>query len=135
MLLHEHPDGLTRDDIWFVLREAWLDTDCYRAYEKHLADNSSPPELYGAHLRGRSVAPQDSDLFKERAQKWAILITLRDMTRHGSAFRDGVRWRAGSQVRREEVKAELWTALNDRRLDRDRAREVIQHAYDYLSGR
>ena len=36
MLLYEHPEGMTVDDVHNQLRDGWLYTDDYRAYQQRL---------------------------------------------------------------------------------------------------
>jgi hypothetical protein len=167
MLLHDHPDGMTLDEIHGVLAEGWLETDCYRAYEQHLSKHRKslterPPRS--------TIGPRDaygSEQFKKRAKRWAITGVLHSMRSNRVVRRDGDRWFKGERapritiheskpryvthdwaaerrnayrastdaaVRREEIKAELFTALSDGRL-KGKSREVVQHAYDYLCGR
>jgi hypothetical protein len=168
MLLHDHPAGMTLDEIHAELAQGWLETDYYRAYQQHLQVAADRP--HGSQLQrgGRPRAEYGSELFKERAQRWAIRRTLQGMAaqRRRSARHVDGRWYTGerapritvhesrpryithdwaaerrdahrtdtaNRVRREQIKAELFTALTDGRL-KGRTREVIQHAYDYLSG-
>lgn len=166
MLLHDHPDGMTLDEIHAVMAEGWLETDYYRAYEQYLTKQRK--SYSHAASRTRIKAEYGSDDFKHRAQRWALASMLNSMrtAKRRNARREGDRWFKGERapritvhetkpryvthdwaaerrnayrasttatVRREEVKAELWTALSDGRI-RGRTREVIQHAYDYLSG-
>jgi hypothetical protein len=164
ILLHEHPDGMTRDGIWAVLREGWLETDYYRAYEQFLKgykEKRTPSKLKS---RGRPRAEYGSDLFKERAQKWAISKTLASMTYLGTALHRGDYWHAGRSPHVMVPKTELHRVPMDASAQRSahqadttahvrreqvkaelfaalrdgrvkgRSREVIQHAYDYLAG-
>lgn len=170
ILLHDHPAGMTVDEIHAVLAEGWLETDYYRAYEQARQDYTVAHRAPGKQYKPRPRPPYGSDEFKRRAQRWAIGKALNTMKRQradGAAARlEAGRWFKGERapritiheskpryvthdwaaerrnayrastdaaVRREEIKAELWTALSDGRL-KGRNREVIQHAYDYLSG-
>jgi hypothetical protein len=153
MLLAEHPAGMTMDDLHGALREGWAATDAYRAYQNRLkaVPQASPP-AYG------------SDEFKRRAQRWWISKRLSEMRRSGTARSEDGRWFTGERaprvrapgrryapldpatqraqdraataafVRRERVKAELLTGLNGKP-GKDRLRELVQLAYDCLSGR
>ncbi|HUK69051.1 MAG TPA: hypothetical protein VLW50_09930 [Streptosporangiaceae bacterium] len=198
MLLDEHPEGMTLDEIHAVLREGWLETDYYRAYEQYIATRqvynqaasrrkldggergtiNGRSEVYNqaASRRklksgGRPAAPYGSDLFKSRAQQWAISKTLNLMkhAKHRTARRCGDKWYKGERapritvydstprphyithdwaserraayqaatsadVRREELKAELFKAIASKSLTVRRAREVLQLAYDHLCG-
>jgi hypothetical protein len=153
MLLAEHPAGMTIDDLHSALRDGWAATDAYRAYLNRLkvVPQASPP-AYG------------SGEFKRRAQRWWISNRLTEMRRAGTARREGGRWFTGERaprvrapghryaaldparqrandeaamaghIRREQVKAELLAGLNGKP-GKDRLRELVQLAYDYLSGR
>ncbi len=160
MLLHDHPEGLTLDEIHGALREGWLETDYYRAYEQHVGIHRGPRSQQFGTLE-----------FKRRAQRWAIGQVLKTMSKHRT---DGVaarrvddRWFKGERapritvhesrpryvthdwaaerraayradtadrVRREEFKTRLFAALSDGRL-KGKTRELIQDTYDYLCGR
>jgi hypothetical protein len=159
MLLHDHPAGMTLDDIHAEMAEGWLETDYYRAYAQHRQTENLTEVPYG------------SGSFKAKAQRWAISGVLSSMVRNRTARHEGrgrnSRWFKGERapritiheskpryithdwaaerrnayrastsaaVHREEIKAELFTALSDGRL-KGKTREVVQHAYDYLSGR
>lgn len=153
MLLDEHPDGLTFDEI-HKATAIGFGTDAYRAYAARLrtVPPASPPPEYG------------SDEHKRRAQRWWISGRLTSMRRAGTARREGDRWFSGERsprvqgtgrryepldataqrsriraanaahVRREQVKAELWRALNGKP-GKDKLRELVQLAYDHLCGR
>jgi hypothetical protein len=155
---------MTLPEIHDYLREGWLETDAYRAYEqwrtrRRVSGESGNP-------------PYGSPDFRERARHWWIRGQLQDMLKLRTARREGAgaeaRWFAGDRaprllvacpvhghhlapldavaqakadntvraghIRREQVKAELLEGLNDRRLSQDRARELIQLAYNYISG-
>jgi hypothetical protein len=100
ILLDEHPEGLTLDEIHGALAEGWLDTDYYRAYEQHLAKaRKSRSEIPSGH----AIGPRDaygSEKFRARAQRWAISGILKTM-RHNRATRyDGHRWFKGERAPR-----------------------------------
>ena len=97
-LLSREPAGMTRDQVWEQLREGWLDTDAYRAYENQRR------HARGKHVHKstceRVVEPYGTDRFKASAQKWYIDARLRSMGQAGTARRDGGRWYAtGKQPR------------------------------------
>lgn len=172
-LLHEHPGGMTLDEIHEAVCGGWMETDAYRAYARDLDEKRARRRNQGGqhnpsagHLDAaqRRRLEYGSDLFKERAQRWWISKALTHMRKADTARRDGDRWFVGHRaprvraqrgtyalfdpaesravlttttrehVRREQVKAQLLAGLNDKRI-RGRSRELIQLAYDHLSGR
>ena len=82
-LLTEHPEGMTRNELHAELREGWLDTDAYRAFEHHLAMNRKV--VYKSHP-GRQLS-YGSDEFKISAQRWWIYRKLTNMESRGTARR------------------------------------------------
>lgn len=97
-LLHEHPEGMTRDEIHEVMREGWRDTDAYRDYATYLESSRA--------RRARVLHPDDSGCrtprsggsgryefgtpeFKAAAQRWFISYRLGHMLRLGSVRREG----------------------------------------------
>lgn len=163
LLLSEHPDGMTLDDLHAEMREGWLDTDAYRAYEQH--------RQYRAHyyLKAKAVRPEKitkrkakaipeygSDEFKRQAQRWWISGRLDKMQRFKTVRRDGDRWHATAKkplvpldaaakrqhdhadtqahIRREELKAEISGLLADKRTSA-RVRPVLEDVLAYLRGR
>jgi hypothetical protein len=153
LLLRDHPEGMTRDDIHTELAEGWLDTDAYRAYD-HLYQGPRP-------TNGRRPE-YGSELFKERAQKWAISKSLGAMKRLHTAKRSDGLWFAGrpprvtktpdrtayvplthiidsqahanrAQVARENLKAICRAALEDKRNSKGH-RTLAQEVLDYLTG-
>lgn len=164
-LLTERPEGMTRDELHAELREGWLDTDAYRAYEHNLIRDrksvdqrrSGPPISYG------------SDKFKARAQRWWIYRKLTDMESCGTARRvQGTKlWQAGRpphvhtftsqtkgtfvpldvEAKRKREHAATQDNIRREELKADllayladkrvkgRARELAQRSYNYMSGR
>jgi hypothetical protein len=94
MLLAAHPDGMTLDEIHTEMRDGWMYTDAYRAYEQHLARDraysssrrQSPTKIKRKHLE------YGTDDFKRRAQRWWILVKLHAMAKHGNSRRQGDCW-------------------------------------------
>ncbi len=164
MMLDEHPEGLSRSAIFVALHKGWLDTDYYRAYEQYLAEQRKSyshvvPRRrikveYGSDefkmraqrwaisrtlgsMKKLGTVHRDGDLWRKgkRAPRITVQESKPRYVTHDWAAerRNAYRASTNAAVRREEIKAELWTALSDGRL-KGRARQVIQHAYDYLSG-
>ncbi|HEY5985227.1 MAG TPA: hypothetical protein VIV12_02415 [Streptosporangiaceae bacterium] len=147
LLLRDHPEGMTRNEIWGDLRDGWLDTDAYRSYQQTLTADKI---IYG------------TDDFKSRAQRWAISRSLAAMKWLGTARRDGERWfaarppKAGAtadrvslvpldqiansrdranrdMVAREHLKAKCRAALEDGRTSKGH-RALATEVLAYLSG-
>jgi hypothetical protein len=100
-LLHENPDGLTREQIHDALREEWVDTDAYRAYERHLTGRNRRHRVAKQHpsavqhddvAKQGPHAAQHSSEFRRRAQRWFIGDKLVHMRQSGSARREGDLW-------------------------------------------
>jgi hypothetical protein len=153
-LLYDRPEGMTRDEIWEELREGWLETDAYRAYHQHRL-SSSPRVEYGspayreraqkwwiaqslAHMKHRGSARREGDRGDSR---WFAARPPRIVTDHGYSSLDVPAQRAAhrastqAHLRREHVKGQLLEGLNDRRTSKERLRELVQLAFDHLSGR
>jgi hypothetical protein len=85
MLLAVHPEGMTLDEIHAEMRDGWMYTDAYRAYEKHLANDRAysvtrkPSEKPNRRPRLEYGSPQ----FKRRAQRWWIRTRLAAMLKDG----------------------------------------------------
>jgi hypothetical protein len=156
LLLHDHPEGMTRDQIHERLAEGWLETDAYRMYQLKLeAERKSGP------TRGRLVQIYGTAEFKARAQRWYIGYCLKHMARR-TARLDSGRWFANepplaakpadrlslvpltqivdsrkranrSQVARENLKVLCRAALQDKRNSKGH-RTLAQEVLDYLSG-
>jgi hypothetical protein len=107
-LLHEHPDGMTIDEIHDGLRDGWMATDVYRAYARSReTDRARARKFYADKTGGARPRTQQTrghleygtPAFKEAAQRRAISRSLQDMKRLGSARRVGTgsatRWFAG----------------------------------------
>jgi hypothetical protein len=99
MLLTEHPEGMTRDEVHAELKDGWLDTDAYRAYEQHIIKGRKSLHQGG---RGGEIG-YGSDKFKLRAQRWWIASRLAHMKQCSTARSDGdrghKRWFAGRPPR------------------------------------
>jgi hypothetical protein len=161
VFLYNHPEGITLDDAHEELRDGWLYTDDYRAYQQDLerqrhsiqrARKGPPPVVYG------------TEEFKRRAQRWAIRAALRSMVRHGTAHRKDDRWYIGGRgpliatirnglvaldpatrqaeekvdrerhIRRETLRAEARQLADDKR-NSLRMREFARRVESYLAGR
>lgn len=114
-LLVEHPQGITLAELHDTLRDGWLETDAYRAYEQHLNDIRLPATVQattvaGEHKRRRpppKVGQYGTPNFKEAAQRWWIRGKLQGMRSTGTARREGqgqvARWYAGERTPRVMV--------------------------------
>jgi len=107
-LLHEHPDGMTIDEIHDELRDGWMATDVYRSYAQYLETARVRSKKFYAEQRGdarrTTQKPRDrleygTAAFKQAAQRWGIARSLQAMKRCGTARREGTgagaRWFAG----------------------------------------
>jgi hypothetical protein len=109
MALHDHPEGLTVDELHDLMREGWLETDYYRAYEQYLAKTRLYYQLRSPSRVKRANAPEPepygSGEFKRRAQRWAISKTLSTMRskEQRTVRRDGDRWYKGERAPRITV--------------------------------
>jgi hypothetical protein len=162
-LLTEHPAGMTVDDLHAELRDGWLDTDAYRAYEQYRKQ-----KVYSQKRSDyRPTSEYGSDEFKRRAQRWWIRGRLGSMQGAKTAIRAEGRWYATNKVprgwvpcvvrgghlvplnvqakrahdhadtrqhvRREELKARI---LDDLKTVRSpHVRETLNLLYNYLCGR
>jgi hypothetical protein len=106
MLLAARPEGMTLDEIHAAMRDGWMYTDAYRAYEKYIVHDRA----YSAHHRGyrgpnkRQRLEYGSPEFKRRAQRWWIRRKLDKMAaRSQTAIRDGDRFFAGKPPKVAEV--------------------------------
>jgi hypothetical protein len=103
LLLKDHPEGMTRDQIHAELRVAgWLDTDVYRSYQQELTysryHRSLEKGLVGDQMPSNLLLNDDqehpinyleygSEEFKLRAQLWWIRKKLQDMARTKRVYR------------------------------------------------
>jgi hypothetical protein len=107
-LLYEHPDGMTVEEIHDGLRDGWMATDVYRAYEQNRETDRVRARKFYVEKRGsaprrtrktRDRPEYGTPAFKEAAQRWAINRSLLSMKRGGTARREGTgpeaRWFAG----------------------------------------
>jgi hypothetical protein len=157
-LLYDNPQGMTSDQIHDALRDDWADTDTYRMYLRHIKDSRSRQGVTGTSNRALEYGTPD---FMERARRYRIWVCLGHMLPNRTARREGrgkdavyfagersprvpmhvqkVREIAKStneaHVRREEIKVLLLEGINDKRISRRDAQEIMQRTYDYLSGR
>lgn len=141
-LLHEHPDGLTRDQIHDALREQWVETDAYRAYRHNLAKRRAlyREEAGAGRESSNHVLYQqatDAGRERERAQRWFIGDRLHKMRTSGSARREGGLWFVGHRPPRvqgrkstyvpfdpEESKAVLVSTTNEH-INRENAKAEL----------
>lgn len=108
MLLDEHPEGMARDEIHAVLRDGWLETDAYRAYDRWLVINRKPyaqaPSERKVELLARGSGQYGTDDFKRRAQLWWLGKMLTQMVGDGTVRREGPhgksRWYVGHRAPR-----------------------------------
>jgi hypothetical protein len=148
-LLYDNPQGMTAYQIHESLRNEWINSDTYRAYQEYRRRSKLKEMEYG------------TSKFMERAERWKIKGALNDMRSGRTARREGrgkdAVYFAGERspkvpmdvqkfrelakstnevhVRREEIKVLLLEGINDKRISRRDAQEIMQRTYDYLSGR
>ena len=157
LLLRDHPEGMTRDQIQAELAEGWLETDAYREYEMRLEHRAN-----GRSRKFRRAPGYGTPEFKEAAQKHAVQRRLKDMSKHGTVRHEIGLWFAArpprvtkipdraayvpltqiidnrdhanrSQVARENLKATCRAVLQDKRNSKGH-RALAQEVLDYLSG-
>lgn len=120
-LLHEHPNGMTVDEIHAVMREGWMDTDAYRAYAHHLESDRLKRAVksvnHGAH--GSQIRPRTefgSPAFKAAAQRWAINASLATMRRLRTAQKKGegheARYFVGERAPRVQGRKSTYVPFN-----------------------
>jgi hypothetical protein len=152
LLLAERPDGMARHEIDAALRDGWLATDVYRRYERRRTPKTPPYDSAEFKERARHVyatarlhgmvragyARQDGERYflGPRVPRVAVSCAVR---RHLVPFdaraRDVHRQQNDGFVRREQVKSELLRVLNDPKAANKRLRQVVQLAFEHLSGR
>ena len=95
-LLVSHPAGMTKSEIHDELREGWLETAAYGAYEQSLRKRRDKPVMKGSitSLSFTRVSDYGTPWFQEFAQRWWIQGRLLSMQQSGTAFREGIRKKA-----------------------------------------
>lgn len=164
-LLYEHPEGMTRDEIHEILREGWMDTDAYRAYERCLeVDRRRHRKSTSGRQLPSAFRNREPVEFQSAAQRWWIYRVLKSMKTSGSATVNDGKWHVGRRapnVQGQTTKLVPFDPVESRAVHtsttaehvqrekaketaltalkdgriKGRSRELFQLIYDQLSGR